>query len=345
MERLSAAAFAGIVADPALGELAAATALVVVDVATEADVRLLSTIRLRELLLPVVVTVVAPEEAIGACADAADVLLTPGSPTAVGAGPARDDLAAIEATVAATPVAAAALAVLLRQSGTGTTAAGLANESATYAALQGGAEFAAWQAQHAAWRARHPARRVAEKGDRVATHRAGDALTVTLARPQTRNAVDVAMRDALAEALALAAADETLHLTIDAAGPDFCAGGDLDEFGSRPDPARAHLIRLTRSPAYLMSRCAARAHVNVHGACLGAGIELPAFAASITATGPARFGLPELALGLIPGAGGTVSLPRRIGRHRTAWLALTGAVISERVALEWGLIDRIGAAA
>ncbi|MDQ6696224.1 MAG: enoyl-CoA hydratase/isomerase family protein, partial [Actinomycetota bacterium] len=53
------------------------------------------------------------------------------------------------------------------------------------------------------------------------------------------------------------------------------------------------------------------------------------------------FRLPELAMGLVPGAGGTVSLPRRIGRHRTAWLALTGASIDAPTALDWGLVDTI----
>jgi enoyl-CoA hydratase/carnithine racemase len=53
----------------------------------------------------------------------------------------------------------------------------------------------------------------------------------------------------------------------------------------------------------------------------------------------ACFSLPELAMGLVPGAGGTVSLPRRIGRHRTAWLALTGATIDAATALDWGLAD------
>ena len=58
--------------------------------------------------------------------------------------------------------------------------------------------------------------------------------------------------------------------------------------------------------------------------CLGAGVELPAFAARVVAHANTSFALPELEMGLVPGAGGTVSLPRRIGRQRTAWLALTG---------------------
>ena len=65
-------------------------------------------------------------------------------------------------------------------------------------------------------------------------------------------------------------------------------------------------------------------------------MELPAFAGRVVAAPDATFGLPEVSLGLIPGAGGTVSLPRRIGRHRTAWLALTGQPIDAPTALDVG---------
>ena len=57
----------------------------------------------------------------------------------------------------------------------------------------------------------------------------------------------------------------------------------------------------------------------------------------------AFFQLPELGMGLVPGAGGTVSLPRRIGRQRTAWLALSGERIDAETALAWGLVDCIEA--
>jgi enoyl-CoA hydratase/carnithine racemase len=78
----------------------------------------------------------------------------------------------------------------------------------------------------------------------------------------------------------------------------------------------------------------------LHGACAGSGIELPAFAGSVAARPGTRIWLPELAMGLIPGAGGTVSLPRRIGRGRTAWMALSGRPVDVPTALEWGLVDR-----
>ncbi|HRD62678.1 MAG TPA: enoyl-CoA hydratase/isomerase family protein, partial [Nocardioides sp.] len=78
------------------------------------------------------------------------------------------------------------------------------------------------------------------------------------------------------------------------------------------------------------------------GACIGAGIEIPAFAETVVATPDAWFRLPELSMGLVPGAGGTVSIPRRIGRWRTAWLLLTGRDLAAATALEWGLVDVVG---
>jgi hypothetical protein len=246
-----------------------------------------------------------------------------------------DDLELVEDGIARAPIAATALALLLRGATDRSVAEGLIAESATYSVLQGGPEFAAW-------RAAHPARARVDAGPTVRTQRAGPLLRITLNRPHVRNALNSAMRDALVEALTVAVADPSAStVELDGAGPSFCAGGDLDEFGDRADPASAHLIRLARSPALLLSRLAPRVTARLHGACYGSGIELPAFAGRVVAAPDTRIALPELGLGLIPGAGGTVSLPRRIGRHRTAWLALTGAPIDAATALAWGLVDAV----
>ena len=69
---------------------------------------------------------------------------------------------------------------------------------------------------------------------------------------------------------------------------------------------------------------------HVHGACMGSGIELAAFCDTVVAAGDTKVALPEIGLGLVPGAGGTVSLTRRIGRLRTAWLAFSGSHRSTR---------------
>jgi enoyl-CoA hydratase/carnithine racemase len=176
----------------------------------------------------------------------------------------------------------------------------------------------------------------------VRVAREGDLLRITLARPEKRNAFSVEMRDGLVEALGVAlCAPELREIRLEGDGPAFCSGGDLDEFGALPDAATAHVVRTTRSAARLLSACASRVRAEVHGACVGAGVELPAFAARVVARAGASFWLPELDLGLIPGAGGTVSLPRRIGRQRTAWLALSRRPIDAETARRWGLVDAV----
>ena len=82
---------------------------------------------------------------------------------------------------------------------------------------------------------------------------------------------------------------------------------------------------------------------RLHGACIGAGIELPAFAGRVVAAPDSSFRLPEVGMGLIPGAGGCVSLPRRVGRQRFNRMAMTGEALSAGEALRMGLIDAIEA--
>lgn len=255
-----------------------------------------------------------------------DVLLGAGDPM----------LPALVEQVQRCPVAAVSLAVLLRASEQRTVEEGLAAESAVYSTLQAGAEFDAWR------RGRLAGSLPPDAEPPVLVEREGDELHITLNRPRRHNAVTAALRDGLAEALTLAAADDTItavHLAGN--GPSFCSGGDLAEFGSFPDPATAHVTRLTRSPARLAHLIADRLHVRLHGASMGAGIEVPALASHVVAAPGTVLSLPELGLGLVPGAGGTASIPRRIGRHRTAAMALSGARVDAATALGWGLVDEI----
>jgi hypothetical protein len=245
------------------------------------------------------------------------------------------EAADVVAAVDARPLAAAALAVLLRPAERRPVADGLVAESATYSLLQAGPEHRAWL------EARGPSRRRADDGARLTLRRDGELLRITLARPAVRNAYDAAMREALLDALAVAQAEPDLRVVIDGEGPAFCSGGDLDEFGTRADPAAAHLVRIGRSVGHVLHRLAARTTVDVHGPCVGSGVELAAFAGRVLAVPGTTFRLPELGMGLVPGAGGTVSVSRRIGRHRTAWLALTGATIDATTAHRWGLVDDV----
>jgi enoyl-CoA hydratase/carnithine racemase len=226
--------------------------------------------------------------------------------------------------------------MLLRVQGDRTVGDGLAAESAVYSTLQAGPEFASWRSTRAE-QSMPP--NVCDSTVRVV--RDGDDLHVTLARPERHNALNARMRDELFDAFTLARSDPSLRVRLDGEGPSFCAGGDLDEFGTFPDPATAHIVRLQRSIGGLIAAIADRVEVALHGASLGSGIELPAFAGRVVADPATTIGLPEVGLGLIPGAGGTVSITRRVGRHRTAWLALTGETIDASTALDWGLVDAV----
>lgn len=245
------------------------------------------------------------------------------------------ELSLLVSAVGANPQASVTFAQLLRLGDALAPLDALVAESLAYATLQGGAEFARWLAARGA-RVRRP-----EPQPPIDVSRDGDRLRIVLNRPRMHNLYNAAMRDALVEALVVAAADLQLRVEIAGAGRSFCAGGDLAEFGSVSDTTTAHLIRSSANAAPYLLAIADRVSVTVHGACVGAGIELAAFAGRISATPDAFFQLPEVSMGLIPGAGGTVSIVQRIGRQRAAWMALTGARVDAATALEWGLVDSI----
>jgi hypothetical protein len=239
--------------------------------------------------------------------------------------------------VAAAAIPAVTLVQVLR-AGTGVALPdALVIESLAYSALQAGPDHAAWIRSRPAPPPVKPA-----GGAPIELLREGSRLEVILSRPERHNAYSAEMRDALAEALAVAATDPTVRsVLLRGAGPSFCSGGDLREFGTRSDPATAHLIRTARSCARAIAALEAPVTVHLHGHCIGAGIELAAAAGTVIAAPTARIALPELGMGLIPGAGGTATLPRRIGTARTAWLALTGATIDADTAVRWGLADAV----
>lgn len=246
-------------------------------------------------------------------------------------------LQGIKTNVARAPVAAAALARVLRVNEQLGLRDALAVESFAYSTLLSGAAFRQWRAQSPAV---PPA--VEGQGAPVAVARDGDHVTLTLASSETRNAMRAAMRDALFEALAAVLDDPTRpSLTLMGAGRCFSVGGELAEFGTATDLAMAHAVRTVRSCALLLAELGNRVQVRLHGACIGSGIEIPAAAASRIAEPGTFFQLPELTMGLIPGAGGTVSILRAIGRHRTAWMVLSARRVAAADALHWGLVNEI----
>lgn len=244
----------------------------------------------------------------------------------------------LTAIIAQAPIAAMTLVQVLRNTETMPAAQALLVESLAYSTLQAGPEFRRWLAQHPA----PPPSAAVDTGPALILRRDGATLQLTLNRPARRNAISVEMRDALVEALQLAVTDRSIdRIEINGNGACFSIGGDLDEFGLAPDPATAHAIRSQQLPAAVLVQCAERTHFYLHSACIGAGMEIPAFGAHVSASKKTFFQLPELRFGLIPGAGGCISLPRRIGRQRTAWLALAARKINAATALEWGLIDTL----
>jgi enoyl-CoA hydratase/carnithine racemase len=221
----------------------------------------------------------------------------------------------------------------------GPTLAAVVTESLAYSTLQAGPEFARWLDE------RGPAR-MPEIADPVQAERDGDILRIRLNRPQRHNAFSTDARAALLEALTVAQLDPSVTgIVLSGNGPSFCSGGDLAEFGTFADPASAHLARTRHSPALALDELTARlgrcCRAEVHGRVVGSGLEMAAFCGWVEARDDSVFGLPELTLGLIPGAGGTISVTRRIGRWRTAYLVLSGRTVGADTALAWGLVDAI----
>lgn len=284
---------------------------------------------------------------LDASGEVPDAIVLPPCPV-IGIGDAAHPLAAQLDAVIEPPVTtegivrqvlamphAAAVVVQLQRLLPGLSAdAGLTAESLAYGLLQASGEHRAWLGG----REKAAPRSVG----RIRQERAGDQLTITLDHPDSGNAIDRAMRDELHDALSLAGIDpEIARVSLRASGRTFSLGAELAEFGTTIDPATAHAIRCLTLPARAAVACADRLEAHVQGGCVGSGLELAAWARRLTATSDAWFHLPELSMGILPGAGGCVSLTRRIGRQRTALMILSGKRISARQALGWGLIDAI----
>ncbi|MEM9013701.1 MAG: enoyl-CoA hydratase/isomerase family protein [Pseudomonadota bacterium] len=279
--------------------------------------------------------------------DAAWLRQAPCPIIAIGEGPTADacdtivadekSLFVIARNISAAPQTALTLVQLLRMVGSLSLDHSLTAESLAYATVQQGAEFKAWRKGYAP----NPARE-AKSDERVDVEVTNKSCAITLNSPATRNEMTVNMRDALCAALDVPLLDRSIeHVRFSGVGACFSIGGAIDEFGTVADPLYAHWIRSVRLPARRLAKLSQRLHVHVNGAAIGAGVEMAAFGNRVTAAPNAWFQLPELKYGLIPGAGGAVSLSRRIGRQRTGYLALSMKRITAKTAHQWGLVDDI----
>lgn len=274
--------------------------------------------------------------------DAFDMLLTscPDAPApwiSVAANRFAQHIDLLSSAVQGRPVAATLLARTLRLTESLPIPQALDVESLAYSTLLGGTEFREWHAQQSLSEQTLPPNR-----DLLNLTRDDDIVSVRLNDPERSNAMTAEMRDALYGALVNILEDPSLPtVRLTSAGRCFSTGGHLPEFGSAQDLAKAHIVRTLHSCAKVLHELGDRVSVHLHGACIGSGIEVPTAAQYRTAAPGAWFQLPELSMGLIPGAGGTVFLPRAIGRHRTAWMALSGQRITAKQALFMGLIHAI----
>ena len=245
-----------------------------------------------------------------------------------------DALPRLASRIGRVPLASAVVVQVLRAIEGLPAERGLILDSLALGTLQAGSEHAGWLAR----------RRIQPPAAAGTLHmaREGDRLDLLIDRPAAFNAIDSRMRDDLHDAFQLAALDESIgHVRLRARGRCFSVGADLAEFGTTRDPAEAHAIRMRTLPAHPVIRRAGIYDIHVQGACIGSGLELAAFAGRLTAEQGAWFQLPETGMGILPGFGGCVSVPRRVGRQRAALLMLSGQRIDAATALKWGLIDEV----
>jgi enoyl-CoA hydratase len=171
----------------------------------------------------------------------------------------------------------------------------------------------------------------------------GHIAHVTLNRPRVLNIYNVRMRDELYETLSAVKADADVHVVILRGAGDkaFCAGADLSEFLSAPAPAEARHIRWQRDVWGLFLSLPQPVIAALHGYVFGSGIEMAMCCDIRIAAEDCVFGLPEVALGIIPAAGATQTMPRAIGPGRALDLLLTGRRIGAQEALEMNLVNRV----
>ncbi|WP_322070554.1 3-hydroxyacyl-CoA dehydrogenase NAD-binding domain-containing protein [Paraburkholderia bannensis] len=164
----------------------------------------------------------------------------------------------------------------------------------------------------------------------------GKVLLVTVDNPPV-NALGVDVRRGLAAAIEHAEANAAVQaVLIVGAGRNFIAGADIREFGKPPQspalPDVCNRIEASHKPVI----------AAIHGAALGGGLEIALAAHYRLAVAGAKLGLPEVQLGLLPGAGGTQRTPRLIGAEAALALMLSGKHIGAQEALKLGLVDRVG---
>jgi len=166
---------------------------------------------------------------------------------------------------------------------------------------------------------------------------------VTLNRPQVLNRYNTKMRDELYEVLSAITDDPDVQVVIINGSGEraFCVGADLTEFGTAPSPIVARQVRWERDVWGLLEGLKQPVIAALHGYVLGSGVEIALLCDIRIASVDAVFGAPEVALGMIPAAGGSQTLPRTVGIGKALQLLLSCKYIDSEEALRIGLVNRL----
>src|SRR5690242_14586705 len=171
----------------------------------------------------------------------------------------------------------------------------------------------------------------------ISTRKHGDVLIVLSNNPPV-NALGAAVRQGLVGAIEQAEADESVKAVVIACeGQTFFAGADVSEFGT----PKAFQQPMLPQVVDIIEACSKPVVAAIHGTALGGGLEVALACHYRVADPSAKLGVPEVKLGLLPGAGGTQRLPRVAGVEKALQMAATGTPISAREAYQVGLVDRL----
>jgi enoyl-CoA hydratase/carnithine racemase len=175
----------------------------------------------------------------------------------------------------------------------------------------------------------------------LVVERPADGIAIVrLNRPQQRNALNLALRRDLAATFTALGDDDGVRCIV-LTGDDraFCAGADLNEY---VDATASDIIARDMGRLWdAIAACPKPVIAAVNGFALGGGCELAMHADIIVAGVQARFGQPEVQIGIIPGGGATQRLTRAVGKFAAMWLLMTGEIIEANEALRMGLVSRL----
>ena len=180
--------------------------------------------------------------------------------------------------------------------------------------------------------------------ERVVIYRCEDGIAhLTLNRPRQINAFNLQMRDELFETLCLFQDDPNAKVGLLRGGGErgFCAGADLTEFGTAPSQVVARSVRWERDLWGLFRELRKPLIASLHGYVIGSGIEIAALCDIRIASDDCKFRMPEIALGMIPAAGGTQTLARLVKASNALDIILTNRLIFSEQARKIGLVDRV----